>query len=834
MREGLTCEDWVHRIEPMKTLRRIVPAVGVCLLGIGSPTEGATPSASITFSRPAPIQGDTVRVVLTLSDADSEDVLTPTLSIAGSDVTAQLSPIGWREHALLYHADISGTIAFEATVSDGVNTTQTVTNLSVAARPGATRTVHPTNPAADHTTIQTAVNASSPGDTILVEAANYVETVFLTSKGGSAAGGYLTLMAQPGVILTPPTAGSSAIYIEQQGYIHITGFEITGGSGTGSSAISITGDTRHVTVSNNRIHGFASMQFGGVINIENAFTPGHATDIVVDRNCIHSHTVVQDVAGVSLSGSAEEIDIWNNDIYDMLPVGGETVDIFDPVVGVNVSAMGIRIFGSKTTQSVRDLFVNDNLISYCAPAQSEALTLNGNVEAFKVVNNRVHDVNNIAIDFIGGEADIFSTVVPAVTLQEIIANGWVARNGLCRGNVVYRAHANYEEGVAAGIYVDGGRNMDIENNVVSQCDLGMEIAAENPGLVTSGVVVRNNLLYHNDRTGIAIGGFGTGFREQTDPGGGNSGSTQHNKIYNNTLFHNNSFGPHSPFWDTTSIPKVEFARTVFSEIWVQWALDTEIYNNLVQYADSPGVALYIDGGVDLSNTFHDNLYFASSPPPSSSFVVAERTFDAMAGTYPVTAFHTIGFPTYQSTYEATALNADPLLAAPPVGPPDSLLINFADEAADFRLQSGSPAIDRGVHVMADQQMQSDLAGNARIRSANVDLGAYEFDDTDTDGDGQTDFDEGIAGTDRHSGQSRFEIDAVTLDAVNGLTVFWNSMDSRSYRLQEWSDGAGWQFVGDRIFGDGMPLSASYPSSVARRIFRLTVRRSRNIGPPQCP
>ena len=72
----------------------------------------------------------------------------------------------------------------------------------------------------------------------------------------------------------------------------------------------------------------------------------------------------------------------------------------------------------------------------------------------RVTNNHVHDVNNIGIDFIGGERSICKDI------------GKVARNGICSGNRVERARSNYGGGFAAGIYVDGARDIKIRLRMI--------------------------------------------------------------------------------------------------------------------------------------------------------------------------------------------------------------------------------------------------------------------------------------------------------------------------------------------------------------------------------
>ena len=129
---------------------------------------------------------------------------------------------------------------------------------------------------------------------------------------------------------------------------------------------------------------------------------------------IRNNLKVNDGSGVRILGSGSNIEIRNNRIHD---IRGR-------------SAMGITVYGTAPTP-ISNLIIDGNQIYDCEPANSETLTLNGNVTDFQVTNNLVRDVNNIGIVFIGGERDI----QPDPTK--------VARNGECRGNQVYHANSNY-------------------------------------------------------------------------------------------------------------------------------------------------------------------------------------------------------------------------------------------------------------------------------------------------------------------------------------------------------------------------------------------------------
>ena len=156
-------------------------------------------------------------------------------------------------------------------------------------------------------------------------------------------------------------------------------------------------------------------------------------------------------AGIWIDETGDHLEILNNRIHN---IRGR-------------DAMGIAVYGRSSASSISDLVIQGNEVFDCDPARSEAITLNGNVTRFLVAENLVHDVNNIGIDFIGGEGTCPDPEQDA------------ARDGVCSGNRVWNARSIYGGGYAAGIYVDGGRNIVVERNIVTECDLGIEIGAEN-------------------------------------------------------------------------------------------------------------------------------------------------------------------------------------------------------------------------------------------------------------------------------------------------------------------------------------------------------------------
>jgi hypothetical protein len=207
--------------------------------------------------------------------------------------------------------------------------------------------------------------------------------------------------------------------------------------------------------------------------------------------------------GISIEGSGSNILVKNCRIHD--------------IISANKNAHGIAAYGTSGTASIRNLILDGNEVYNCKLGQSESIVLNANVDSFSVLNNIVHDNDNIGIDFIGYEGNAS-------------ANDQ-ARDGICSGNHVYNISSKTNptyggEQSADGIYVDGGKNIIIERNVIDNCDIGIEIASEHGGKSTSGITVRNNFVSRSFQGNILSGGYAASKGNATDI-----------LIINNTLFH---------------------------------------------------------------------------------------------------------------------------------------------------------------------------------------------------------------------------------------------------------------------------------------------------------
>ena len=203
---------------------------------------------------------------------------------------------------------------------------------------------------------------------------------------------------------------------------------------------------------------------------------------------------------------------------------------------------GINVYACNDLAPVTDLTIEGCEVYDCECGSSESLVLNGNIDGFLIAGNKIHDNNNIGIDMIGFEGWAMHPDDAAAGPDDATGNpdGTAAagpddaagsrnpydadqvRNGICRDNVVYNISTEgnpyyYEDGeyepCADGIYVDGGRDIEIFNNFIFRCDIGLEVATEhspddNELFKVSGVRVHDNVIADcNGWTGICFGGY---------------------------------------------------------------------------------------------------------------------------------------------------------------------------------------------------------------------------------------------------------------------------------------------------------------------------------------
>jgi hypothetical protein len=259
-------------------------------------------------------------------------------------------------------------------------------------------------------------------------------------------------------------------------------------------------------------------------------------------------------AGIFIHGGATDVELVGNHVHDI-------VTTVESCNGSGGNAFGIAVYGNNTIP-ISALVIHGNEVDNLRTGCSESMTINGNVDGFEVSNNLVHDNDNIGIDAIGYEG-----TAPTTALD-------VARNGAIRQNTVYNItsqnNAAYDGLGADGIYVDGGQNLVIEENIVHNVDLGIEMASEHSGHTASYVVARNNVVYYSNSAGASIGGYDTSV-----------GGTDHCALMNNTFYEN-----------VTELSMNAHISTVLFE-------NNVLYDSSASFQDGSATGVSIDHDLDL-------------------------------------------------------------------------------------------------------------------------------------------------------------------------------------------------------------------------------------------
>ncbi len=358
--------------------------------------------------------------------------------------------------------------------------------------------------------------------------------------------------------------------------------------------------------------------------------------------------------GIFINGAGDGVQIINTHIHAITTTAPTTATLCAS------DALGLAVYGSSVAAPITNLVISGNEIDHLHTGCSESLTLNGNVQNFLVTANDVHDTDNIGIDAIGFERTAKNPLVDQ------------ARDGIIRGNLVRNitslGNPDYGAQYAAdGIYVDGGTRIVIEQNRISNVDLGIELASEHKGRLTSYVIARNNLVTNDTSNGISIGGYGAA-----------RGGTDHCSILNNTLVGN----------DRQSTGSGEFQMQFH-------ATNTVFANNIV--AGLPGRLLVHNATLNavLPVALDHNLYFS--------------TDGAALAPFQWNAKHQKGFAAFKtaSGQDSASVFADPMW------------VNAT--AGEYTPQAGAPALALAV----GGNLGADLNGTPLPQTGPISAGAIQ-------------------------------------------------------------------------------------------------------------
>ena len=385
--------------------------------------------------------------------------------------------------------------------------------------------------------------------------------------------------------------------------------------------------------------------------------------------------------GIHVSGTCQGVELRDNHIY-AIEQNNATLGNFD------ANGHGMLIEGTSGATALDGIVIDHNVLHDLHLGASEAMAINGNVTHFRVTRNTVHHCNNIGIDLIGYEGTASSNDR--------------ARDGLVAGNNVYAIDSSFNpsyggnlstgggDSSAAGIYVDGGTRIVIEQNLIHSSNFGVEIAAENGSGFSDYITLRNNLIRHNQGAGLTIGGYDS-----------QRGATEHCTFEGNTFYQN------------------DIASTGGGQITFQYYVRNNTFSNNILWAQRSNRQMVMQtsgnkaaGAIGTGNSFGYNLYFyegaGASPVPVFKLHQSSgnQTYSTLASWQSSSGMGDAG-----ATFEDPAF----ILPVPtPTSPP-----------SDFKPTDSSPAINTGAPTFAPAAGERDYFQQSRVRAGRVDRGMAE-------------------------------------------------------------------------------------------------------------
>lgn len=198
--------------------------------------------------------------------------------------------------------------------------------------------------------------------------------------------------------------------------------------------------------------------------------------------------------GIIVSGKSKYIVIKKNKIYDMAWTRNTTKQK-TPTASDNLNPLVVL---GTTDTAIRNVVIDSNEVYNNITGYAEAVTINGNVDSFAVTHNTVHDNANIGIVAAGN----YQWVVDDASFT-VTAPYNYAKNGFILSNEVYKNISPIA--VSAGIYLDGSRNVLVEDNESYWNGTGVSVGNEQYNSVSGYHTVNSNVLRENLSAGLFYG-----------------------------------------------------------------------------------------------------------------------------------------------------------------------------------------------------------------------------------------------------------------------------------------------------------------------------------------
>lgn len=413
------------------------------------------------------------------------------------------------------------------------------------------------------------------------------------------------------------------------------------------------------------------------------------SNIIVDGFTITRDNVKNNAQGILVNSSGSTF-MQNIEIKNCVFTGINWSANPNTKPSASQNSQPFIVYG-RSSQAIQNISVHDCDFNNNITGQSEVCSFNSNIDGFSATSNILHDNTNIAIDVIGFEGENSN-----VNLDQ-------AHNGIIANNVFYVNQSPYAEG--ASIYVDGGKAVLIENNLIRDGDYGIEISAENDkstiAFETQDITVRNNLIYNCRSAGLKIGNY--------------KGKLQNALVSGNTCFYNNRGGRRDGDTGGTSANVGAWAELVVDNM-----QDVKINSNIFYARSSNTAMINSDANALISNlTMNYNLWYNKNNAAGTGLTFQFK----INGT-------NYSYNSYTNYKTNNTFNFD---KQSKYGNPSFVNENIAGNNTvnpDLHIQTGSIAIAGGDPAAVSGTNRgewgtADYYGNARI-VGTIDMGAHEL------------------------------------------------------------------------------------------------------------
>jgi hypothetical protein len=292
---------------------------------------------------------------------------------------------------------------------------------------------------------------------------------------------------------------------------------------------------------------------------------------------IFQNNYIQDAIGIYVFGEGTTIYIKNCIVRNM---GWTTTATADPfAVTPNGQAHAILING-RTALGYQNVKLLNCKVHDIISGNSEAVTFVGNNDGFTVDSDTIYNTKNIGLVIAGNYTWAINSGVSASVNQ--------SRNGVVSKCVVYDNRRFSNLYAPAGIYVDGGKNIDVINNIVYKNGNGISLGCENAGKEARNIFISQNIVYNNDGHGIVFGS--------------NAGIIKKCTLVNNTFYKNGSIAD------------------FYSEINLQKSDSCTIANNIATMRSDVHYGVAIFGYTTTNLTVTNNLLYRYSGNTADLYV----------------------------------------------------------------------------------------------------------------------------------------------------------------------------------------------------------------------